>query len=346
MAGPLKVNWHVSKRGRALSGPIVRRHIDTFSRHKVALVLPVVIAVLFSTWYAISAPKTYTTWMNLWFDTATPSESSLLQLPQGETPSAQGVAQLKEFLGTYQFLISVGHRSPMAAQLARTTGARGAALDDEIATTLQKAFTVTTAGPQVVQISMSGHDSSDMAGTLRAVANEYVQEVTTSLQSRDTQTISYYQAQVQAANNQLGRANAAVAAFQQDHPGVPATDPKYSQLTEAAFQAQNSLTSQENNLQQAQLTQQQIQTPATFHVIDPPRSPVVKSNKKHEILISVAGLMAGLLISILALAALTGLDRTARNEADIDELLGAEVVASISRLPRKQALALNRARTQ
>jgi uncharacterized protein involved in exopolysaccharide biosynthesis len=325
----------------------VRRYIQTFSRHKIALILPVVIAVAFSTWYVRSAPKTYQTWMNLWFDTATPSVSSLEQLPSGQTPAAQGQAQLQEFLSTSQFLVNVGHRGPLAADLARTGTTSQSDIDLKIGSTLLKAFTVTTTGPQVVQVSMTGHNPTYMAGTLKAVADEYVAEVSSTLQARSTETVSYFQTQVQAASSALQKANAAVVAYQQGHPdATPTSDPRYAQLTESAFQAQTNLTTQQTNLQQAELPIGNVQTPVTFHVIDPPKSPVVKSTKKHEILISAAGLMAGLVISILALSALTSLDKTLRNEEDIDEMLGVEVVASIRSLPRERTFALGRAKAR
>ena len=325
----------------------VRRYIQTFSRHKIALILPVVIAVALSTMYVRSAPKTYQTWMNLWFDTATPSTSSLEQLPSGQTPAAQGQSQLQEFLGTSQFLVKVGHRGSLAADLTRAGVTTQPALDQEIASTLLKAFSVSTTGPQVVQVSMSGHNPAYMAGTLQAVADEYVAEVNSSLKARSTQTAAYYQTQVQVATNALEKADASVTAYQQAHPSAtPTADQQYAQLTEAAFQAQTNLTTQQSNLQQAQISVDDLATPVTFHVIDPPKSPVAKSSKKHEILISAAGLMAGLVISILALSALTALDKTPRNEEDIDEMLGVEVVASIRSFPRERTLALGRAKAR
>jgi capsular polysaccharide biosynthesis protein len=49
----------------------------------------------------------------------------------------------------------------------------------------------------------------------------------------------------------------------------------------------------------------------------------------------VAGLAVGLIISALALSALTALDKTARRQEDIEGVAGMEVVASIRELPRR-----------
>ena len=52
----------------------------------------------------------------------------------------------------------------------------------------------------------------------------------------------------------------------------------------------------------------------------------------------VGGLLAGFVITVLALSALVALDKTARREEDIEGLLGMEVVAIIRELPSQRRL--------
>jgi uncharacterized protein involved in exopolysaccharide biosynthesis len=314
----------------------VHRYKETFLRHKIALTLPIVIALAFSMFYAMKAPKTYATSMNLWFDTAAPNASSLQQLPNGVTPATQGQQVLEELLGTGQFLDQVakeGNLLGSSSAAATSPAAEGAAV-----AALGKAFTVTTTGPQVVQVTMTGHDPYYMKGTLKAVADQYSAQVTKELKARDGESVAYFQAQVAAATSDLEAANAKVSAYMEGKtPGYALTvDPGYTQLTQAAVQAQTNLSSAESSLQQAQLQQQGVQDAVAFHVIDPPGTPVAKSSKKHEILIGAAGLIVGIVVTMLALSAITGMDKTARSEEDIDGMLGINVVASISDLPRRR----------
>jgi uncharacterized protein involved in exopolysaccharide biosynthesis len=178
-----------------------------------------------------------------------------------------------------------------------------------------------------------------MPGTLDAVAAEYIDEVTGSLQGRETATVAYYRIQVNAAKLTLSSANSAVLAYQRAHPNaLPTTDPNYNQLTEVAFQAQTNYTSLQNTLQQSSLALSNIQAPAAFHVIDPALGTIELSSKKHLIFTVVAGLAVGFVISLMALSALMALDKTARRQEDIEGVLGMEVVAVIGQLPRQRRL--------
>lgn len=324
----------------------VRRYQNTFASHRVVLLLPILIAILVSTWYARSEPKTYQTTMNLWFDTAAPNASSLQQLPAGQTPAVGGQTQLQEFISTEQFLVNVGRRGPLAADIEKSGVTDRAAVNAEIATTLEKAFTVTATGPQVVQVTMSGHDPSYMVGTMNALATEYVDEITTTLKQRDQSSASFYNVQVRQATTELARANAALQSYEQAHPqATTLTDVNLSQLSQIVSQDQSNLTTLQGDVRSTQIALQNVQSWASFRVVDRPQAPWAKSMKKHDILIGSAGLIAGIAISSLLLSALTSLDRTARSGEDVVELIGVDVVASISNLRRRPQIGMGEAKT-
>jgi uncharacterized protein involved in exopolysaccharide biosynthesis len=311
----------------------VKRQLDTFSRHRIAIVLPVLLALLVSSYYATSRPHKYESSETVWFDTATPNPSSLVSPPGQLTPAAQGQQILQEFLGTQQFLVAVGKRGPLAKDLGT---APEAALDGEIAGVLSRAFAVSVAGPQVVDITMTAPDPSYIPGTLKALTDEYESEVTGSLKARAQASVAYDQNQVNSAKLNVTTANDAVSRYQASHPGAsPATDPNYSELMSLSVEAQQNFVSTQNTLGQAEQSLQDVTSPTAFHVIDPPGSPFRLSNRKHMIFTVVAGLMAGLAISALALSALTGLDKTARRREDIETQLGMEVVGTIHAMPRR-----------
>jgi uncharacterized protein involved in exopolysaccharide biosynthesis len=316
----------------------VSRYLQTFSRHKIALVLPIIIALTLSGYYAKSAPHKYTSTTAVWFDTSVPNASSLVSPLPYTTPATQGQAVLQEFLGTEQFLVSVGHLGPLAGLLAKS-GASPAVVDGQVATILSKAFVTTIAGPNIVKITMTGTDPSFMTATLNAVPTAYVDAVTSDLKSRDVASVSTYQAQLNAAKLTLDSANTAVQSFLLSHPGQAATtNPTYNQLTQAAVQAQTTYSGVETSLQQATLSLQNVQAPSSFRVVDPAQAAIKLSGKKHMIFTIVAGMAAGFIISALALSALTASDKTARRQEDIDGVLGMEVVAIISQLPPQRRL--------
>ena len=314
------------------------RYQQTFSRHKVALILPIVIALILSGYFAKSAPHKYTSTAAVWFDTSVPNPSSLVSPLPYTTPAAEGQSVLQEFLGTEQFLVSVGHLGPLAGLLGKS-GASPAAVDGQIATLLSKAFFTTVAGPNIVKITMTGPDPSYIPGTLNAVATAYTNAITSDLKARNVASVATYQSQLDAAKQNLNAANAAILTFLQQHPGQSATaNPTYSQLTQAAAQAQTTYSGVQTNLQQATLSLQNAQAPSSFSVVDRAQAAFQLSGKKHMIFTVVAGMAAGFIISALALSALTAIDKTARRQEDIDGVLGMEVVAIISQLPPQRKL--------
>jgi uncharacterized protein involved in exopolysaccharide biosynthesis len=317
----------------------VRRYQETFSRHKLALTLPVVIALLVSAWYSTARPHKYNSSMTVWFDNATPNPSSLQDPSPYSTPEAQQQAVLQEFLQTRDFLVKVGHRGPLASFLGYRNGespAASAAIDDEIANMLRGVFVVSAIGPQVALVSMSGTNPSYLPGTLNAVAAEFVTEVTGTLKSRETASVQYYQTQLAGAKQTLDQANTAVYAYQAAHPGaLPTNDGVYGQLVHAVTDAQTNYTNLHNELQQTNLSVANAQSASSFHVIDSPQGVYRLSSRKHMIFTVIAGLAAGLVISALALSALTALDKTARRQEDIEGVAGMEVIASIRDLPSR-----------
>lgn len=336
----------------------VRRHFDTFRRHRIGLILPIVLALIVSTWYATSIAPTYKSVISLWFDTAVPNASSV-ESPQGyATPASNGEAVLQELFTSQQFLISVAHRGPLASFLASYHPAekgpsaliskvlgRGSAgsvpLDNEIVTFLSHAFSVSTAGPQVVDVTMTSPVAGIEAGTLDAVAAEYQSNVGADLATRDQASITYYQGRLESSKSDLATANDAVAGYVAAHPGASGTgDPVYIQLLQAASAAQAEYAQVQSQLQSAQLSLQNNKSTASFRVLDPASAPLKQSSKKKMIFDVVAGLVAGAVISLLALNALAAMDNMARRPEDLNGIAGMEVVATIRALPKRRPKAL------
>ncbi len=341
----------------------VNRYLETFRRHKVGLLLPIIIALVVSTLYATSRPHKYEGSTTLWFDTQAPNASSLTN-PGNTTPAQQGMAVLQEFLGTQQFLVNVGHDGgsgslatylanyhPTKSLISKLTSVvhkssspssakpDAQQIDGGIVATLQKAFTVATTGPQMVRVTMTTSDPGYVAGTLDGVATEYLNQIGQELSSRNAAAGGYYASQIAAAKTAMDNANAAVLSYQQAHPtALPISDARLNQLTQNAFAAQTAYTNLNTSYQSSTVSVATAKAAAAFHVVDAPQGVAELSNKKHIIFTVVAGLLAGFVISLLALSGLTSLDKTARRQEDLEGIAGMEVVATIRQLPRQRRL--------
>src|SRR4051812_38278386 len=132
----------------------VRRLFDVFKRHKILVLLPIVIALEVSVPLALKRPHRYVGDAAMWIDTAAPNPSSLDPTQQlSESPAQSGQEVLQELIGTRSFIVDVGTRGPLAARL-KAQGTPAATLDDKIVATLSPAFSVSTTGKQVLKVAM------------------------------------------------------------------------------------------------------------------------------------------------------------------------------------------------
>ena len=309
------------------------RYIATFRRHRLGLILPVVIALVISSWYVATRPHKYQASMTVWIDTALPNPSSLVAPSTNTTPAGDAQLTFQELLGTQQFLIDVGRAGPLAGLFSR--GNAPAVVDAKIVSTLSKSFTVSVTGPQVLQIAMTGTNPGYMPGTLKALASQYLEQITGSLKSRDQAIVAYYQSQVASAQAGVDTASSAASDYRNTHPAIlPTADATYNQLAQNAAQAQEQYTALKASYDQANIALQNVTTSTMFHLIDQPSVPFAVSNKKHVVFTVVAGLAAGIAISLLALSALTALDGTVRLPEDIEDTLGMDVVGVLGDRPR------------
>jgi hypothetical protein len=314
----------------------MKRYLETFSRHRILLIAPLIISVVMAGWYVTTRPKVYASSTTMWFDTQVPSASSIdTPLTNGGTPSGQAQSVLIELLNTRDFRIKVGHRGPLASYYARP-GTSARAVDDQVDGALQHAVTSTVVGPQVLGIALKGPAPLVAANTLQAVVDQFTDELNAARNSRGSEALTYYQSSLVVASHDLTAAENAVTNYQVTHPPVPAgatPDPVLSRLSQTALAAQARYTDVQNNLSTLNL-QQKVNGAATSHVIDRPTASLAPvSSKKKMVFAGVAALLLGGLISLGVLALLTAADTRARSAEDLEDL-GLPVVGEIGQLPR------------
>lgn len=345
--------------GLVPDGPVVKRHVETFFRHKVLLSAPLILAAFVSVWYVAAQPKKYQSYTTAWFDTAVPAASTVdTGTGFNATPAGLGQSILQELAGTRDFLVKVGHDGPLAAYLAaHPTTKHGpsallskltslvkspggtAAVDDRIVSTLGGAISSQVVGPQILRVTLRGPDPTVTAGTLRVLMNDFQAELTNDRQARDQASVQYYQVRLDAAAKTLADAKAAQVAYEEAHPGVlnnPAADPQFSQLLSSVSNAQTQYAGLQTSFNDASLALTTVGGGTTYHVIDQPNGASVVSHRKKAIFAGVAGIFVGLAISILALTALTATDTAARNREDLEDTENVEVVATIQEMPRRR----------
>jgi uncharacterized protein involved in exopolysaccharide biosynthesis len=333
------------------------RFLETFYRHRLLAIVPIIIGVLVAAGYQMAQPGSYTSTSSLWVDASVPGQST--NATAGVDPSTLEEYAIQELLTTRSFAIAVGTSGPLGPYLsshpyAESTGlaaipglrslfgtAKGS-LDDQIATYLPNMIGFVDAGPQVLNIIVTAPDPTVASGTAKALIAGYSAQVTAAQTATDQTAITYYGEQVAQAQASLQQAQQALSTYLAAHPTAStaiAGDATTTELNQALSLDTTTYQSLLGQYQQAQLTLANVNSQIGFRVLDAPAaSGVAASTKKKLLEVGIAGLLVGLLVSVLILTALTAIDRTARRAEDIKRTLGLEVAASIGSLGKAPTL--------
>jgi capsular polysaccharide biosynthesis protein len=108
------------------------------------------------------------------------------------------------------------------------------------------------------------------------------------------------------------------------------TDLTLEQLVQYAISEQNNFNQVQDQYGQAALALSNAEsTSGGVSIVDPPQGASPVSHKKKEVFAGIAGLLLGVMVSILATTAFVATDKTARQEEDLQQVEGLEVVAQI-----------------
>lgn len=286
---------------------------ETFRRHRKLLCTPIVLGILGAAFFVFSTSSSYKSTASLWIDTTAPAPSSIgsnTGTPLAQPPSTAEQGILGELLTTRSFASAVASSS----LLGKSAGSSAATSQNAVAALAGGQITENVAGNQVLQISYTAPSQAMAESVLGAVVTQ-LRDYTDRLSAQHNQAVlGYDRAQVKSAQTALAAARNSVSAYQAQHPGVNETDPNYA-----------SLVSGENNdatqLAQANTALSQVAGSNTsgwsIQVIDPASVATAATAKKSKMAeVIFAGALAGLLISFLAVVAMT----PAKKEAWEDEL--------------------------
>jgi len=222
----------------------MQKYLETFFRHRRALVAPVVVALVISVGFVIVQPRSYDASARVWFQsTAIAGSDSSNQVNAYLNPSEVALGVFNELLSTRSFCVNIGHRGPLADYLSNnlpapdpvslasglldkvrggsgntSAAARQQILDDTIVSILQKQIAFTATGPQIVTIDFVYTNPYIAKGTLRVLLDEFKDQMLTVQRAQTGQQLSSTNQQVTDQQKTVNTADAAVARYLALHP--------------------------------------------------------------------------------------------------------------------------------
>jgi uncharacterized protein involved in exopolysaccharide biosynthesis len=306
----------------------MKRYKRAFLRHKLLVIAPLVVALVFGVGFELRQPHQYLAQGTLWADAPVPDNSTVFSFSQqpGGSAAAQGASLLQELLHTNSFLVTIGQHSPWATYLREHPGSVPTVLGS-----VPKDASVTVVGPQVMSVGFMSNDAATSTVLDKAIMDAFVGEVVALQQVRDKQQIAYDKQSLQKAGQALSAAQQQLASHLAAHPQAPGTtvDPTVTQLSGTVATAEQAYGSAVSDANGAQLSLSHASDSGELHVLDPPGPAAAQARKKKIVYAAVGGLFAGAVISVLLLSWLVSNDTSLRDAEDVEEALGLSVVASI-----------------
>ena len=332
------------------------RYLETFYRHRLLVIAPVLLALLASVAFAVSRPRTYEATAQLWFDPLTAAQA---QQNGYLSPADQAPGELKELLKTHEFTSRVARRGTLYAAADAGSGKQGLTtrvvnllrgvpssvagspqvLDDVIFDTVNRDTVITTSGPQVVGISFDYPIPSVAATTAQAIVDQFTDELLGNRRTTAKAAVDFYTNQLQSQDAVVATADAAVTHYLQEHPDqrVPGAlaDSQLTALRRTDDLARNHYQDLLQKLDDARLEIAAASQPgaAGFRVVDTPTVPYrPKGFVKTAALAAGGGLMLGLLLALGMLVLLTAMDTSIHRSEEIPSDLSRRVAGTVPRL--------------
>jgi uncharacterized protein involved in exopolysaccharide biosynthesis len=333
------------------------RYLETFYRHRLLVLTPVLLALLIALSIVIVQPKTYDSTARIWF-----YRTDLATLAQANTTVAdQQAAVFRELLNARSFDLKAGQRGPLSSYVAAsggassllsrlgerlglagvwsTAGSGAQSVDDHVYKILSKTVAVTATGSQVVEVNFAAPNAEVAKETVQALVDEFTAEVLNNRRAQAQAVIDFYDQQLTAQAAAVATAEADVSKYLAAHPRSrtdgPAPDLTLITLTHTAEQARAQYAQFVLGQNQAKLDQaaQNQAEGAGFRLLDAPNLP----NTADAILpglirAGVAGLLVGLLVAGFSLLTLTAADTSIRHAGEVRRALGLRMVGEVPRL--------------
>ncbi len=344
------------------SGSVMLRYLETFYRHRLVVIAPLVICMCVSLVLVALQPRTFAATAKIWVDR--PLLTATVATNIYATPADEQTAVLQELLKTRSFCILAAARGTLPADLARAHaldarspvnralsfvqghGIHGVVtpltqdqVDNLVFQTITLGATVVASGPNIVTVTVQYADPAVAAATAQGIIDQYVDEVLGGQRSEAKAAVDFYSGQVAGARTELSAADTKVLNYLDAHPEQRAPtaipDVSLTQLKLDDDQARQRYQSLQTKLDDAEL-QSAIadqSTPNGFRLIDPPLIPQQPVSRLKLLLEGGGvGLLAGLMLSIVGLVGLTLADTSIRNAEDVELRTGLRLAGVVPRV--------------
>lgn len=308
---------------RAWGGGVVRRsYIETFFRHRVLLMLPLVLGFLVGTVFAFIQPREFKAISSVWIDAPVPAGSSVGG--GGNTPLSTGQSVLlTQYLATRTFLTAVAENSPVSEKFKQA----GPDEADKILAKLAGSVSVSTPGPQLMTVTVTAKGASEATGTAEALLAQFERFQITDMHRQVQSQADYDKSQLDSAAAALKEAEHQLDQVRGSSSGR-ANDPAAAAAVAAVELAQKAYAEAATAHGNSSLALAASESTG-LRVLDNPDRAYPQARKKTLLIGAVGGMMAGATLSLLALLVLMARDKTLRDEQDAARALSLDVVGAV-----------------
>jgi uncharacterized protein involved in exopolysaccharide biosynthesis len=250
-----------------------------------------------------TSSASYKSTASLWVDTAAPVASSIgadgtPTLSEPPASSEQGI--LAELLTTNSFADAVARSSVLGKEL----GSPGAIRQGASRLLEHGQVVAAPAGGQILNVSYTGSKPALTESVLAGILTQLRSYNNSLARQHSAAAVAYDRDQVALDEKALATANDNLKAYAAQHPGVSKSDPTYLSLSAAQNTAVTELG--EANTTLNQVTGSPDAGGWTIRMLDAPSAAAsLAPSKKKFVGVILAGALAGMLVSFLAVVALT-----------------------------------------
>jgi hypothetical protein len=331
---------------------MIEKCLEVLFRHKLLLLLPpILIPLLVGPIALVRAPVYYETWTGIWVDrptylTYTDDWNRYI------TPAQNQSTRLAELLRTRTFVMDIAQRTALAPLVGSAHG------EEAIHRFIARGLGMVPSGTNLLVLRFRAQAPQLSFQVLTATVDAFKEKAIADRVSQASLAISFYEARLQTADEELTRANEALRRYVAANPrltamgpdrdapasaasllGLPtsAVDPQLAELLRRAELEGALVERTRETLEKARfdasasLEGQEL----GFQIVDPARMPDRPTRERKKALIyPAAGLIVGFGISAALLVVLVAGDRSVRSETELAAM--ARVLGAVPRLRPKQ----------
>ncbi len=290
-----------------------RSYLEALFRHKLLVLVPALVVLVLGAGYGFSKGRSFVASASVFVDNPLPDASSIGTVGGSTPPSGGQQAFLAGLLASRGFLLDAANRGPLKDTVARLSGP---AVDDKLSA-FASSVTISTPGPQVMSLAVK-QDTPELAtGMTQALVDAYIKAESDALEKRAASQVAFDKQQVDAAANTLAAAGPAGAG---SGGAISGPAQQYSD-------AQRTLSKDTAALAH-------VRDSSYLRVLDQPTQAYPQSRRKAILFGAAGGMLAAVSLAVATLVLLMLRERGVREETELEELLGIQVVGTISELPR------------